>query len=151
MITAIKSIKSRMVRKLIAIALCIPLLVSCAPIVIFWEVTLLVGSALAYTGGGQFIEQVVDELVYKLFHGDSPGYVVPDPYNSLNGTYTTKMKLVTKDPSGQTRAYTLDKPRMIRESEDSAWELAPDLKDITTQILQGGTLLPETTPPNLSP
>jgi hypothetical protein len=106
-------------------------------------VALIIGVSLTYTGAGQFIEQAVDEVLYKLFHSDSPGYVVPDPYNPLNGTYSTKMKLTTRDVAGNLRYYTLDRPRMVRESESSPWELAPDLKSFTEQVLKGGALTPE--------
>lgn len=126
--------------------LCIPMLISCAagPIAPFvWEVALTIGASLTYTGAGQFIEQAIDEVLYKLFHNDSPGYTVPDPYNPLNGTYSTKMKLTTRDAGGNIRYYAIDRPRMVRESESSAWELAPDLKSLTEQVLKGGALTPE--------
>jgi len=128
-----------------AILLCIPMLISCAaPIAPFiWEVALIIGANLTYTGAGQFLEQAVDEVIYKIFHNDSPGYIVPDPYNRHNGTYSTRMKLTTKDASGNFRFYILDRPRMVRESESSAWELAPDLKSLTEQVLKGGALSPE--------
>lgn len=128
-----------------AMLLCIPLLVSCAgPITPFlWELAIYIGAELTYTAAGQFLEQAIDEVIYKISQNDSPGYVVPDPYNPLNGTYSARMKLTAKDAAGYSRFYTIDRPRMVRESESSAWELAPDLKSFTEQVLKGGALSPE--------
>jgi hypothetical protein len=119
------------------IFLFIPMLVSCAVPVALWEVALQIGANLAYTATGQFIEQVVDNLVEKLFHGNSPGYVIPDPGNSLQGTYSTKMRFTTIDPAGQRRGFEINKPRMVRDSESSIWQLAPDLRGLVNQILEG--------------
>ncbi len=119
------------------ILLLIPMLVSCVSPVVFWEVALSVGAELAYSQIGQFIEQVIDNLVEKAFNDESPGYVIEDPNNPLQGTYSTKMRFTTID-RGQRRSFEVTKPRMFRDSESSPWQLAPDIKELVAQILKGG-------------
>jgi hypothetical protein len=120
------------------ILLLMPMMMACAFPVVVWEVALYLGATLAYTGTGQFIEQVVDNLVDRIFHESSAGYVIQDRGNPLEGTYSGKMKFATESPEGQRRTYELNKPRMYRDSETSIWRLAPDMRDLVNQVLKGG-------------
>ena len=131
--------KRRRVQPWWMIFLLIPMLVSCAVPIVIWEVVLYLGANLIYTGTGQFIEQVVDNLVDKLFHADSPGYVMPDPENLLQGTYSKKMKFTAINPAGQRKSFEINQPRMVKDSVSSTWRLAPDLRGLVDQILEGGS------------
>jgi hypothetical protein len=118
------------------IFLFIPIFISGCPIApIVWEVALYVGGAILYQNGTYALEQVIDNLVANLFNSKEQfGYVITSRNNSLEGTYSTTMKF-SSNSSGQLRDYKIDKPRMVRESTDSPWVLAPDLQQIVEQVL----------------
>lgn len=122
------------------ILLLTPILVSCIAVpVAFWEVSLYVGASIVGTATGQFVEQVVDNLVERTFDKSSPGYVIPDPENPLHGTYSKKMKFTITDLAGKSKSFEINKPRMYRNSETSKkWELAPGVKESVAQKLEGG-------------
>jgi len=133
------TIKKKSAQPWWVIILIIPMLVSCAVPVVIWQVALYVGAGLMYTAAGQVIEKVVDNLVEQLFHSDSPGYVIIDPTNPLQGNYSKEMKFATTD-RGETKKYELPRPRMVRDSKYSVdWQLAPDLKALVNQVLKGGS------------
>ena len=130
--------KRKRVQPLWVVVLLIPMLVSCAVPIVIWEVVLYLGANLIYTGTGQFIEQVVDNLVDQMFHADSPGYVIPDRDDPLQGTYSKKMKFTTTNPGGQRKSFEINQPRMVKNSTSSTWTLAPDLRGLVDQILEAG-------------
>ncbi len=111
------------------IFLFIPLLVSCQVVpALVWQLTIIVGEAIAYTAVGYTIEQAIDQWLHH-----DVGYTIPDSNNPLYGTYSTTMKLENKETR---KTYTVSHPRMYRVSLDSEWELAPDLKELVEQVLR---------------
>lgn len=122
----------------------IPLLSSCQAFSnnFFKEVALYIGKTLINTVTGNAIEKILDDLLGKVSAKSSssiPGYVIPNSSNSLEGRYSTTLKLIGEKITDGNKPkekieLTIDTPVMVRrDKQSSEWELAPDLKQVVKQ------------------
>jgi hypothetical protein len=88
----------------------------------FWSVVYWVGDSLVKTSVGQFLERGVDGFL-GLFGVHVTGYVTPDYWGALTGTYSKEIGTSVPIP-GQSRPYECKvlEPRMIRSSTSAAWD-----------------------------
>jgi hypothetical protein len=110
------------------ILLIIPMLVSCNPL---FKVALFIGDTLIASETGEIIEIIIDTLVKEIFDKFSPGHVITDEGNLLQGYYSKDMTFKSID------YLVLHQPRMYRTSETSRWYLTPDEQKKVSCVING--------------
>lgn len=110
----------------------------------FFSIVYWVGDSLSKTSVGQFLERGFDGF-FGLFGVHFTGYVTPDYWGSLTGTYSKEIG-INVPIYGRSEHYVckLLEPRMSRTSINSNWEYDESVKSYMKECYQAATnLLPK--------